>query len=77
MKESMGELNMAVIVVIIVAMLSLFFFYFIWPNIQNNFAENTRCNEAICLKENVSEDGKSVRCTIKGTDTEITCAWKG
>ena len=77
MKEATGELNLTVIVVTIVALLSFFFFAVLWPSIRNNFAKETRCDEAICLKENVSADGKSVECTLKDSNETITCAWKG
>lgn len=87
MKEAQGELNLAVIVVVIVALLSIFFFSFIWPSIQNNFAKNTRCDEAICPcpeRDNngncVVPEGGQVTCTYRddnGTEHDITCAWKG
>ena len=87
MKEATGELNLTVIVVIIVALLSLFFFSFIWPSIQNNFAKNTRCDEAICPCPERDSSGKcvvpeggSVDCYYydnQGTKQDITCAWKG
>ena len=80
MKEATGELNLTVIVVIIVALLSLFFFSILWPSIQSNFSKNTKCDEAICLKENVSADGKEVKCTYRnknGEEENITCAGKG
>lgn len=80
MKTAMGELNMTVVVVVIIALLSFFFFSILWPMIQDNFARNTKCDEAICLKENLSADGKEVTCTYtdsSGTKHSITCAWKG
>ena len=87
MKEAQGELNLAVIVVIIVALLSIFFFAVIWPSIQNNFDENTRCDEAICPCPGRDSDGNCVipddgmvTCTYRdsnGTEHDITCAWKG
>ena len=87
MKEAQGELNLAVIVVVIVALLSIFFFSSIWPSIQNNFAKNTRCDEAICPcpeRDNngncVVPEGGQVTCTYRddnGTEHDITCAWKG
>lgn len=64
-----------------------FFFSFIWPSIQNNFAKNTRCDEAICPcpeRDNngncVVPEGGQVTCTYRddnGTEHDITCAWKG
>ena len=78
MKQTMGDLNMTVIVVVIIAVLSFFFFSVIWPMIQNNFAQNTRCDEAICAKK-PNSDG-SVECYYydnQGTRQSITCAWKG
>ena len=87
MKEASGELNLTVIVVVIVALLSIFFFSFILPSIQNNFAKNTRCDEAICPcpeRDNngncVVPEGGQVTCTYRddnGTEHDITCAWKG
>ena len=80
MKQTMGELNLTVIVVIIVALLSFFFFTILWPMIQNNFARNTKCDEAICLKDNVISGGKEVECTYRdqnGAEQKIICAWKG
>lgn len=84
MKEASGELNMAVIVVIIVAMLSFLFFSIIWPRIRTNFANNTKCNEAIC---GVDQSGNKVQpnnglieCYYRdnnGQAHNITCAWKG
>ncbi len=78
MKQAMGDLNMTVIVVVIIALLSFFFFTIIWPMIQNNFARNTRCDEAICSNES-NGDG-SVDCYYydnNGRQQSITCAWKG
>ncbi len=78
MKQTMGDLNLTVIVVVIIALLSFFFFTILWPMIQDNFARNTRCDEAICAKQ-PNNDG-SVDCTYRdsnGTEHEITCAWKG
>lgn len=78
MKQAMGDLNMTVIVVVIIALLSFFFFTIIWPMIQNNFARNTRCDEAIC--ESKSNGDGSVDCYYydnNGTQQPITCAWKG
>ena len=78
MKQTMGDLNLTVIVVVIIALLSFFFFTILWPMIQDNFARNTRCDEAICAKES-NGDG-SVDCYYydnHGTKKDITCAWKG
>ncbi len=80
MKEATGELNLTVIVVIIVALLSLFFFSVLWPTIQSNFAQNTRCDEAICPKEGTIPQNGEATCTYRdsnGTLHDITCAWKG
>ena len=80
MKEATGELNLTVIVVIIVALLSLFFFSVLWPTIQSNFAQNTRCDEAICPKEGTIPQNGEATCTYRdkdGTEHDITCAWKG
>ena len=86
MKQTMGELNLTVIVVIIVALLSFFFFTVIWPMIQNNFAQNTRCDEAICLCPQRDSNGNciipengEVTCTYRddnGNEQDITCACK-
>ena len=55
--------------------------------IQNNFDENTRCDEAICPCPGRDSDGNCVipddgmvTCTYRdsnGTEHDITCAWKG
>lgn len=78
MKQTMGELNMTVGVVIIIALLSVFFFTILWPTMQNNFSQNTRCDEAICSSQ-PNGDG-SVDCYYydnNGNEQDITCAWKG
>lgn len=76
MKQAMGDLNMTVIVVIIIALLSFFFFTVLWPMIQNNMAQTTRCDEAICNSE-PNSDG-SVTCHLsESPNSEFTCAWKG
>ncbi len=78
MKQTMGELNLTVIVVVIIALLSFFFFTIIWPMIQNNFSQNTRCDEAIC--SNVPNADGSVNCYYydnNNVEQSITCAWKG
>ncbi len=80
MKEATSELNLTVIVVIIVALLSLFFFTILWPTIKNNFAKETKCDEAICPKEGETPQNGEVTCTYRdknGTEHDITCAWKG
>ena len=80
MKEATGELNLTVIVVIIVALLSFFFFTILWPSIRNNFAKNTRCDEAICPKKGATPHDGEVLCTYRdsnGAVHDITCAWKG
>lgn len=80
MKEASGELNLTVVVVIIVALLSLFFFSILWPSIRNNFAKETRCDEAICPKKGTTPENGVATCTYRdsnGTLHDITCAWKG
>ena len=87
MKQAMGDLNMTVIVVVIIALLSFVFFTILWPMIQNNFAIETRCDEAICLCPSKDSNGNcivpengEVTCTYtddNGQSHDITCAWKG
>ena len=60
---------------------------FVSEFIQNNFDENTRCDEAICPCPGRDSDGNCVipddgmvTCTYRdsnGTEHDITCAWKG
>ena len=78
MKQTMGDLNLTVIVVVIIALLSFFLFNKIWPKIQYKFSINKRCYESIFSKES-NGDG-SVDCYYydnHGTKKNITCAWKG
>ena len=80
MKEATGELNATVIVVIVVAMLVAFFYFTIWPVIENNMNQNTRCSQAICEKS-PNADGLTVQCSIyengKKVGSDFSCAWKG
>lgn len=78
MKEATGELNATVIVVIIVAMLVAFFYFTIWPVIENNMNENTRCSEAICSGcDDPDGNCHTVTCHLPGENVPFECAWKG
>ncbi|MCM1052578.1 MAG: hypothetical protein NC483_01185 [Ruminococcus sp.] len=84
MKEASGELNLTVVVVIVVAMLAFFFFSILWPQIRNNFASNTKCNEAICGVDvngnKVQPKNGMIECYYRDKNNQahtITCAWKG
>ncbi len=46
MKEATGELNMTVITVVAIAAVAAFFVAFIWPAIENNLTNTTKCNAA-------------------------------
>lgn len=78
MKEATGELNATVIVVIVVAMLVAFFYFTIWPVIENNMNENTRCSQAICNDcDDKNGNCHTVSCHLPGENEPFDCAWKG
>ena len=78
MKEATGELNSTLVVVIAVGLLSAFFYYTLWPIINNNLDQNSKCSQAWC-ENTPNEDGITVQCHYKSeNDTkDITCTWKG
>lgn len=46
MKEATGELNMTVVTVVAIAAVAAFFYAFIWPSIQTNILNSTKCSTA-------------------------------
>jgi len=46
MKEATGELNMTVVTVVAIAAVAAFFYAFIWPSIQTNILNSTKCATA-------------------------------
>ena len=89
MKEATGELNVTIIVVITVGLLSTFFFTVIWPRLNNNLHENTKCSSAYCppvcdankknCKPNwADKNAGTVKCLYGEKDkVEIICPYKG
>ena len=87
MKEATGELNLTIIVVIAVGLLIAFFYFVIWPGLDANFQQNSKCSQAVC--ENPCKNGKNtcsealnklVNCKYKdkkNKEYEIQCPWKG
>ena len=89
MKEATGELNLTLIVVIAVGLLIAFFYYVIWPGLDTNLSQNSKCGVANCKNpcgegsgKNSCNDmiGKLADCTYKdrkGNSISIKCPWKG
>lgn len=75
MKEATGELNMTLIVVTSVAILSAFFYTAIFPNIHQNYKQQTSCNRAVCNSK--PNEAGFVECEIKETHEPIICKYKG
>lgn len=74
MKKAVGELSSGLIVAVSVAILVAFFYYVVWPIIDNNFAQQTKCEKAICSHE--VHDGK-VECYLPGKQGTFECNFKG
>jgi hypothetical protein len=86
MKETTGELNLAVIVIIAVGVLVAFFYFAIWPSLDNNFKANSNCSRAVCDNpcgqgsgQNACNDSMNTlaKCHLKDSDAVIYCPWKG
>ena len=76
MKEATGGLNSAIVVMLAVGVLIAFFYYTLWPIIEGNFAEKTKCSKAVCQPcPNKNNDCDVVSCQYKGKN--ITCVYKG
>ena len=73
MKEATSELGTGVIVVISVGVFVTFFYFVVWPIIENNFAQQTSCEKAVCEVE-PDKDGY-VNCKYKSH--VIRCKYKG
>lgn len=73
MKEATAELGTGVIAVISVGILVVFFYFTVWPIIENNFAQQTACDKAIC--ETNPDNNGYVKCKYKGK--VIQCKYKG
>ena len=72
MKEATGELNMTVVTVVAIAAVAAFFYAFIWPSIQANIENSTKCSSATnCTDCN----GSTCKCTYMDGDTAetVTC----
>ena len=88
MKEATGELNVTIIVVLAVGILIAFFYFTIWPGLNENFQQNSKCSKAYCdnnpcgRSENSCDEAlnKLVDCKYKdsqGHEIPIKCPWKG
>lgn len=73
MKEATGELNMTVVVVVAVGVLAAFFYTTIWPMIKKTYVSSSKCSDAICDKNSVSNG--MATCTHNGETFQ--CVWKG
>ncbi len=74
MKEATGELNMTVITVVAIAAVAAFFYAFVWPMIQRNIEQNTRCANAFNCQ--TSATGDTLDCSYideTGATQTITC----
>ena len=70
MKEATGELNATVVIVVAIAGLSAFFFGVIWPSINANLHNTSKCSDAICETRDTDGDGL-VQCTYFRTEWTI------
>lgn len=79
MKEATGELNMAVIVAISVSILVAFFFYTLWPMINKNFQDNSKCQQATCDCSEAKENDYKCECWIgeRGESETFSCPYGG
>ena len=72
MKEATGELNMTVVTVVAIAAVAAFFFAFIWPSIQTNILNSTKCASA----QNCDCNGNTCKCIYldeSNAPQEVTC----
>lgn len=76
MKEATGELNMTVVTVVAIAAIAAFFYAFVWPVIQGNIQNSSRCASAVCP----CESGTTCQCTYideSGSAQSVTCTVRG
>ena len=74
MKEATGELNMTVVTVVAIAAIAAFFYAFVWPVIQGNIQNSSRCASAICTCP--ADQAVCNQCTYIDENNEsqtITC----
>ena len=74
MKEATGELNMTVVTVVAIAAVGAFFYMLIWPAIQTNILNSTKCANAVCPP--AGQDADTVECTYideKNQTQKVTC----
>ena len=86
MKETTSELNLTLIAVIAVGVLVAFFYFAVWPSLNTNFEQNSKCSRAWCENpckkgDNSCDEvtGQLATCWIgkKEDGKKVMCPWKG
>lgn len=76
MKESVGELNITLVVISAIGVLSIFFYTSVWPILRDNMDSKTKCTKAICENVLAGDNHKNqVKCKYNNND--IYCPYSG